>query len=151
MSANESAPLRAALEIVPPQTLVVIWPGEDFQFLEETFPHPLQTPFDKEDLYGRGNIVADPILCGAQSEWWKVTRSAISTKVSGPPDEMLEILLLSWDVRTSSLKQERHNVSKKLLRTCVTRSLGSPLEQAEPRDAESGKVVEALASCTGGL
>jgi hypothetical protein len=146
MSAKETTALRAAVDAVPKQTLVVIWPGRSFPFLDETLPYPLQPPFASADLYARGNIVADPYLYGPLAEWWEITKPALSYELAGPPDELVELCVLAWDERGNALQRRARALPRRLLRDCVRRSLGAPIETVNSVGvAEAKGLVEALA------
>lgn len=130
-SAIETTSLRSALATVPKQTLILIWPGKNFPFLDETFPYPFQPPFNSEDLYDTRSIVADRYFYGSRSAWWVRTKMALSNELAGPPDQQVEIRQFDWDVQTSSLREKRGSVPRGFLRACVTQSLRGPLEQAD--------------------
>jgi hypothetical protein len=128
MSAKMTAQLRAALEDVPKESLVVIWPGESFSALGDALPYSVQAPFTSTDLCARVHIVPGGYLYGRAPERWEKIRLALSVKLAGPPDEQLEIHLLTWDELSSSLQRRKRVLSRSLLQASVTKSLGGPVE-----------------------
>jgi len=139
--------LRSALDKLPAQTLAVIWPDERFPLLEETIPYVLQPPVNSVDLYVRDNLVADNNLRGpALSDWWQETKGALASELAGPPDEEIQIQLLTWEKVSNSLRQTTRRLPRRFLEALITRSLGGPVETVNSiGEDEATKLVGALA------
>jgi hypothetical protein len=144
ISETQLTALRTALQSASSRTLVVIWPGRTFQFLDDTFPYPLQPPFANDGVYGRRNVVVDPFLYGARAEWFQVTRSALSANLGGPPRQQSEMLLVSWNAATNRLQQQRQTVSISAIQTSISKSLDNPESQLEWGERDGASLVEAL-------
>jgi hypothetical protein len=135
--------LAAALKVMPRQTLVIIPRGNEY-----FFPYALQTPFAPTDLYSKVRIIEHPDLYYFRESprWWEKTKQVLGTEWAGPSDEPIEIHLFAWDERRKSLEHKRRVLPRGLLRTCVTKALGSPLEAvASLNPPEASRLVEALA------
>jgi hypothetical protein len=80
LSRRDSA-IGAALKDTPKQTLVMIWPVENFSAtagLGEMLPRALQTLFTSTYPYCRTRIIGLPeIYCCSGSQWWEKTRLAL--------------------------------------------------------------------------
>ncbi len=125
MAAKMTTGLRSALEVVPKESLVVLWPGKSFSALDGTLPYALQEPFTATDLYNRVHLVPDDYLYGRTvSEWREHISLAVRAGLEGPSDVAVEIHLFGWDERRNCLGCKKRVISRALLRSCVTESQG---------------------------
>lgn len=142
VSERIAAQLATALRAMPSQNLVIIREPEEY-----IMPFVLQPPFTSADLYSRARIIEFPsAYCCPLSTWWEKTRLMLGMELAGAPDAPIEIHLLAWDQRRNSLEHKRRVLPRGLLRTCVTTSLGGPLEAVNSvGQAQANRLVEALA------
>jgi hypothetical protein len=146
LSAKMTAGLQAAIGELPNRTLVIVPPLTAVRdAMDGALPYLLQEPFRPVDLYSRVRLIEDPIIYCCP--WWGKTNLALVAELEGPPDEPVESYLFSWDEQSHSPQRRKRVLPRRLLRDCVTRLLGSPVEAvASVPFARAEKLVEALAT-----
>lgn len=150
-SANANAHLATALEVIPKQSMVIIWPIASPLVTYSwggMYPFALQRPFTSTDLYFTARIIEPPdMYCSPNAGWREKTQLALSAQLAGPLDDELEIDVLAWNERGHSFQRKKSVLRRRLFQAYVTKSLQGPVEKVMSltRDVEANTFLEALA------
>jgi hypothetical protein len=150
VSERGTAQLAAALVNMPRQALVIVWFPPDTPTMStwaENLPYAFEEPFRPADLYSQARLIEPPgTFCCPVLQWWGKTRGVLAAELAGPPEEPVEVELFAWDERSTSFLRRQRALPKELLRACVTKSLGGPMETMDTiEDTEANRLVGALA------
>jgi hypothetical protein len=144
-SESQDAALRTALMQSPQQSLVIIWPTDNMDFLKEIYPRPIEPPFCAVDLHARGNIIVDPAVYISSFDWWQETRVTLNRDLRSSTPAEIELILLSWDDRSNSLLTKSRTLPTPLIRTRINDILGQSVESAQFNPAKADGLMRALA------
>ncbi len=145
LAEDQRLALQNAIQQSSPQSLTILWPGEQFPFMQEIYPHPLEPPFSPADLREERNIIADPILHCPHLIWSNEADFVLCRRLGVLSSPQVELNLLTWDARNHVIDSSRRTVPTQLLRAktgevCRDSAAAPPLTPAE-----SEGVVRALA------
>jgi uncharacterized membrane protein len=148
-SASASAQLAAALEGIPKQPLVIIWPvvSSLVSGWGGMLPFALQRPFTSTELYSPLGIIEPPCMYSSpDSAWREKTQLALRAQLTGPSDDKIQIYLLAWDEGRKSFQRKKCVLSRGCFEAYVTKSLAGPVEKVRSLgEAEANELLEALA------
>jgi hypothetical protein len=150
VSGRGTAQLAQALMAMPKQSLVIVWFPPDtppMSMWDENLPYALQPPFQTADLYSPSRIIELPgTFCCPLPQWWEKTRGVLTAGLAGTQEGTIDIELFAWDERSTAFEVRQRAAPKRLLRACVTKSLGGPLETAEMvEEPKANMLVNGLA------
>ena len=143
-SASEATQLQTLVTAMPDRALLVIDCNQQF------LPFLLQPPFATTDLTRNHATIARPENYGlTTSAWWNQAADTLRTVLAAPPNEPIELDVLTWNEQSASFIHSKRIMPQATLASMIGSSMASPGIRDDNEAATQGDaLVESLANLT---
>ncbi len=142
--ASEAAQLQTLVTAMPDRALVVINCSQEF------LPFLLQPPFTTTDLTRNHPVIARPENYGwTTSAWWNHVDHTLRTVLAAPPNEPIELDVLTWDEQAATFIHSKRVLPQATLASVIGSALADPGVRDDAEAVTQGDaLVESLVNLT---